>query len=61
MVQLNRAQRRKDNGVNKRGLHKPKLGTKMLLVYGTSKFYHFVQTIKLKNGKTRYITHTIPA
>lgn len=61
MVKLNRAQKRKEAGVNKRGLHKPKVGTKMLLVYGTKKYWHFLQPIQLKNGKTKYISQTIPA
>ena len=58
----NRAQRRKDAGVNKRGLHKLKTGHN-LLVIGQKKFDHFYQTIPLKDvlgniiGFKR-ITHT---
>ena len=34
----NRAQRRKDVWINKKGLHKPKEGQKMILIYGVLKY-----------------------
>ena len=58
---LNRQQRRIEAGVNKRGLHKPKVGRKMILVYGKNKLHHFLQPITQKNGRIKFIKHTLPA
>ena len=59
----NRAQRRKDAGINKRGLHKIKEGRVKIIIDGTLKWKHFIQKIPLKNsfGKIigyRKVTHT---
>ena len=59
----NRAQRRKDCGINKRGVHKPKEGRSMLLVTGTLKWKHYLQQIPLKDASGRItgfrkVTHT---
>lgn len=59
----NRAQRRKDCGINKRGIHKPKDGRIQLLVTGELKWKHFIQHIPLKDeyGNItgfRKVTHT---
>lgn len=50
----NRSQRRKDSGINKRGLHKPKDGQVMQLMVGKLRFLHYKQMIPLKN-KFRHI------
>lgn len=60
----NRAQRRKNAGVNKRGLHQPKDGLKMILIYGIHKYLHFVQKVPIKNKHKQIIgfkkiTHTV--
>lgn len=55
---MNRAQRRKDAGINKRGLHKPKEGRYLLLVYGTQKWAHYTQRVPMKDGSFRTIKHT---
>ncbi len=62
-IKPNRAQRRKDCGINKRGNHKPKQGRVMLIVTGTLKWKHYVQHIPLKDDFQniigyRKITHT---
>lgn len=59
----NRAQRRKDFGINKRGLHKIKEGHVKIIITGTLKWKHFIQEIPLKNSLGhiigyRKITHT---
>lgn len=60
----NRAQRRKEAGVNKRGLHQPKEGIKMLIIYGVHKYLHFLQKVPIKNKHHQIIgykkiTHTV--
>lgn len=60
----NRAQRRKDVGINKKGLHKPKEGQKMILIYGVLKYLHFVQKVLIKNKykqviRFKKINHTV--
>jgi len=59
----NRAQRRKDAGINKRGIHKPKEGRTMLIIAGTLKWKHYIQKIPLKDAfgnitGYRKVTHT---
>ena len=58
MTTPNRRQRRIQSGVNKRGLHQLQEGETKLLVYGTTKWKHFAQTITLKNGDKKRIFHT---
>jgi hypothetical protein len=55
---MNRAERRKTAGVNKRGLHKLQEGQSKLLIFGSTKWKHSTQTITLKNGGQKKITHT---
>ena len=64
MIKQNRAQRRKDAGVNKRGLHQPKEGQKLILIYGVHKYLHFVQKVPIKNNNKeiigfKKINHTV--
>ena len=63
----NRAQRRKDCGINKRGLHQPGRKGKMLLVDKNAKYRHFIQRIPIFHPTLfkviigyRKITHTQP-
>ena len=58
MIKQNRAQRRKDAGVNKRGLHQPQEGKKMLIIYGVHKYLHFVQKVPIKNKRNDIIFST---
>ncbi|WP_418124300.1 hypothetical protein ACNFU2_06635 [Chryseobacterium sp. PTM-20240506] len=55
----NRRQRRIDSGVNKRTLHKPKEGQKMLLVIDKIKWKHFIQKIPVKNKAGEIISFNI--
>ena len=60
----NRRQRRKDSGINKRGIHKPKEGRYMFLIIDkVLKFRHYIQYVPVKNKKgqitgIRKIIHT---
>lgn len=53
---MNRAQRRKDSGKNKRGIHRP--DKQLLLVYGTQMWKQYPQTIVTKSGEVKTIVHT---
>ena len=64
MIKQNRAQRRKDAGVNKSGIHQPQEGKKMLIIYGVHKYLHFVQKVPIKNKNKeiigfKKINHTV--
>ena len=59
----NRSKRRKDAGINKRGLHKPKTGESLLLIFKNLKFRHYRQIVPVKDEKgfvigTKEIIHT---
>ena len=45
MVEKNRQQRRKELGINKRGLHNPKKKGSLLIVTPRMKFKHYIQRI----------------
>jgi len=55
----NRHQRRIDCGVNKRTLHKPREGRKMLLVIDNIKWRHFIQKIPVKNKAGEIIRYNV--
>lgn len=55
----NRYQRRIDSGVNKRTLHKPKVGRKMLLIIDNIKWRHFIQKIPVKNKAGEIIGYKV--
>lgn len=55
----NRSQRRIDAGVNKRTLHKPKEGKKMLLVINNIKWRHFIQKIPVRNKSGEIIRYNV--
>jgi hypothetical protein len=55
----NRHQRRIDAGVNKRTLHKPKQGRKMLLIIDNIKWRHFIQKIPVKNKAGEIIGYNV--
>lgn len=53
----NHSQRRRDDGINKRGLHKPKDGKMMQLMIDKLRFVHYKQMVPIKNKAGQIISY----